>query len=326
MSKYQLELDKLTVPERAVEGLEQRLTAPKKRRNFRTAAVAVAACLALSITAVAGAAIVGGWNVKSLGLFDREVYIENVREYFPAYEPGEKHAESFAEKEGRYVVTATLEDNVKVLDEALYEEIYNIFAWAQENKPFRATDEEFDAMSEEEKDAAFRRATVNPVREAMVFQSADEANEKLGIHLLQSDLLTLQPDSQIEMNVFKLKTGMLTGEEMREEITNGFQIWLRGVYKYEGWENVTVQLRQEFTTVEGYPTSAEFTYEEAVEMTTVELENGIVAQYGADGKTANAFATRDGIACTVRIQSENGEALGKKVLEGIMLEVLNSLK
>ena len=42
MSKCQLELGKLTVPERAVEGLEQRLTVPKKRRNFRTAAVAVA--------------------------------------------------------------------------------------------------------------------------------------------------------------------------------------------------------------------------------------------------------------------------------------------
>lgn len=326
MSKYQLELGKLTVSERAVEGLEQRLTVPKKRRNLRLLAVVVAACLALSITTVAGAALVGSWNVNSLGLFDREVYIENVREHFPAYEPGGNHEERFTEKEGLYVVTATLEDNVKVLDEALYEELYTIFAWAQENKPFRATNEEFDAMSEAEKDAAFRRATVNPVSEAMVFQSADEVNEKLGIHLLQSDRLTLQPDSQIAMSVFKLKTGMLTGEELREEITNGFQIWLRGVYKYEGRENVTVQLRQEFTTVEGYPTSAEFTYEEAVEMITVELENGIVAQYGADGKTANAFATYDGIACTVRIQSENGEALGKKVLEGIMLEVLNSLK
>ena len=326
MSKYQLELDKLTVPESVVKGMEKRVASLKKHHNFRTAVVAAAACIALSVTVVAGVNAIGGWDVRTLGLFERDDYIESVREWFPAYEPGEDHEEGFVEKEDRYVVTATLEDNVKVLDEALYEEIYTIFAWAQENKPFRATDEEFEAMTEDEKDEAFLQASVNPVHEAMVFQSMDEANEKLGVHLLQSDLLTLQPDSRIEMSVFKLNTGMLTGEEKREEIPNGFQICLRGVYQYEGQENVTVQLRQEFTTVAGCPTSAEFTYEQAVEMTTVELENGIVAQYGADSKTANAFVTRDGIACTVRIQNGSGEALGKKDLEEIMMEVLDSLK
>lgn len=55
MSKYQLELGKLTVPERAVEGLEQRLTAPKKKVPRR--ALTLAACLVvlccLSMAAVA---------------------------------------------------------------------------------------------------------------------------------------------------------------------------------------------------------------------------------------------------------------------------------
>lgn len=326
MNRYNMELDRITVPEGAVKGLEKRVMTPKKHHNFRTAVVVAAACIALSVTVVAGVNAIGGWDVWTRGLFERDSYIENIRKWFPAYEPGEDHEEELAEKEGQYIVTATLEDNVKVLDEEIYEEIYTIFAWAQENKPFRATDEEFEAMTEEEKDEAFLQASVNPVHEAMVFQSMDEANEKLGVHLLQSDLLTLQPESPIKMSVFKLKTGMLTGEEVREEIPNGFQIWLRGIYDHEEQKDVTVQLRQEFTTVEGYPTCAEFTYEEAVEMTPVELENGIVAQYGADCKTANAYVNGDGVACTIRIQGKDGKTVEKETLEAVMLEVLKSLR
>lgn len=326
MSKYKTELDKLNVPENTMEGLNQKMKPVARRYGFRGAVVVAATIVLLSITAMAGAILLGAWNVQMLGLFDRETYIENVREWFPAYEPDENHQEGFVGLEGKYVVSATAENNVQELNAELYDEIYEIFAWAQKTKPFRATDEELAAMSQEEKDEAFYHATVNPVKKAMLFSNMNQAQEKLGVRLLQSDLLELQPDEQIEMNVFKLKTGMLTGEETREEIPDGFQIWLRGNYEYPGKENVTVQLRQEFMTVAGYPTSATFTYDEAVKITTEELGNGIVAQYGADSKTANAFVSCEGVACTIRIQTQNGEVLGKETLEAVMMEILESLR
>lgn len=75
MNRYKLELEKLTVPESAVEGLEQRLTIPKKHPNLRPLAVAVAACLALTMGAMA-VGYFSGWNVESLGHLPADEWID----------------------------------------------------------------------------------------------------------------------------------------------------------------------------------------------------------------------------------------------------------
>ena len=104
MNRYNMELDRVTVPESAVDSLMERAAAPRKKTGWLRP-VAVAACLALMVALPVGAAVAKYFTVNHYNAeaFPEDLRWENLKDGFVVENPNHVAGETFSEELWRQV-------------------------------------------------------------------------------------------------------------------------------------------------------------------------------------------------------------------------------
>ena len=99
MNRYNMELDRITVPESAVDSLMERANAPRKKTGWLRP-VAVAACLALMVVLPVGAAVAKYFTVNHYSAEELPEYLqlENKKDGFVVENPNHVPGETFSEE------------------------------------------------------------------------------------------------------------------------------------------------------------------------------------------------------------------------------------
>ena len=98
MNRYNMELDRVTVPESAVDSLMERASAPRKKTGWLRP-MAMAACLALMVVLPVGAAVAKYFTVNhySAEAFPENLRWENLKDGFVVENPNHVPGETFSE-------------------------------------------------------------------------------------------------------------------------------------------------------------------------------------------------------------------------------------